>query len=302
MRRRRSARGKKKQNDSAGVASIVLLLVVVALFIYVFQALDIGSILFGDGTASPSPSASKASVGVTLAPTPSPSHSVSASATAAATTVSGSGTEEIKLNPITLYGVQLGVFNQEENARALADQMKPSGASGYILRDGDQFRVVDSVYYGQADAKTVRDQYKNSSATDASLLKVEVSGITWRVTATKEQIATIRSALLVMQSQIVVLIDTQKKAQARQGSPEDYLSVISASARKFTETDDALTQALGNTSTPQIVKLHEALTESANNLNALVQAGGGNPTALLSGLKYNIIEILLKLEQKLKST
>ncbi len=298
MRRRRSARGKKKQNDSAGVASIVLLLVVVALFIYVFQALDIGSILFGDGTASPSPSAMKTTPAVTLSPTPS----ASASATATVTAVSGSGTEEIKLNPITLYGVQLGVFNKEENARALADQMKPSGASGYILRDGDQFRVVDSVYYGQADAKAVRDQYKNGSVADASMLKVEVSGITWRVTATKEQIATIRSALLVMQSQIVVLIDTQKKAQAKQGSADDYLAVISASARKFTETDDALTQALGHPSTPQIVKLHEALTESASNLNALAQAGGGDSAALLSGLKYNIIEILLKLEQKLKST
>ena len=297
MRRRRSAR--KKKNDSAGVASIVMLLMVAALFIYVFQALDIGSILFGGESTSPAASSSKAAVTATAKPTATPDNT-----TAAPTDTAVAGnlvTEDIKINALTLYGVQLGVFDKQDNAQMLANQLKPQGASGYVLLDGNQYRVIDSVYYAQADAKTVRDQYKAGTASDASLLKVNVTSFTLKVKASADQIATIRSALASMQSQLVVLIDTQKKAQAKQLSNDDVVSVIRSCADKFTQTDAALTQSISTKDSPVIAKLHEALSENADNLNGLAQ-NSGDTAALLSGLKYNIIDILLKLERKLKST
>lgn len=298
MRRRRSAR--KKKNDFAGVASIVILLMVAALFIYVFQALDIGSILFGGSSASPVASSSKAAITASIKPTATPDDSASPASSDTAAT-GDLTTEDIKINALTLYGVQLGVFDKQDNAQTLAGQLKPQGASGYVLLDGIQYRVIDSVYYTQADAKTVRDQYKAGTVADASLLKVNVTGFTLKVKASSDQITTIRSALASMQSQLVVLIDTQKKAQAKQLSNDDVVSVIRSCADKFTQTDAALTQSISTKDSPVIAKLHEALSENADSLNALAQ-NSGDTAALLSGLKYNIIDILLKLERKMKST
>jgi hypothetical protein len=298
MRRRRSSRSNRK-NDKISAASVVLLLVVAAVFIYVFQVLDIFNILFG-----PSESAqTSAAPTITLSsPALTPGASASAKPTGTADAATGGRTtEEIKMNSISLYGVQLGVFSKEENAQSLVAKYKPEGAAGYVLKEEGLFRVLDSVYYNQNDAKGVRDTYKNGSATDACLLRVEVSGVNWKVSATKDQIQAIRSAITVMQSQIVILIDTQKKAQQKTGTAEDYKAVIKTSAQKFNEASTSMMNALGPTNSPVIKKLNDSLKENADSLNALADTDSTDTVALMSGLKYNIIDILLKLEQKLMS-
>ena len=294
MRRRRSARAKKR-NDKISTASMVLLLVVAAVFIYVFQALDIYGIIFNPATSMPtlSPSAN-----MTYA-SPSPGAFASLSPTGSGLMATGKISEEIKMNGITLYGVQLGVFSKEDNAMTTAAKYKPEGAAGYMLKEDGLFRVVDSVYYKQDDAKVVRDAYKKGSAADACILRVEVSGISWKVSATKEQIQAIRGAIAMMQSQIVILIDTQKKAQQKQGTSEDYKAVIKTSAQKFSEASTSMMNSLGPTNSPIIKKLNDSLKESADSLTALAEADSTDAVALISGLKYNIIDILLKLEQKL---
>lgn len=295
MRRRRNRKA-KHSNDRYGAVTVVLLILLVAAFIYAFQSLGIYDILFrpvfNNSTASPS---------VAPTSTVSPSGTISsASPAVTGTTAPGDKlSEEIKMNSVTLYGVQLGVFSKLENAQASSDSFRKSGSAGYILKEDTLYRVVDSVYYSENDAKAVRDVFRNGASPDACVIRVQASGINWKVTATRAQIDAIKGAVAALQSQIVALINAQKAAQQNQGTPADYKAAVLSAAQKFEDASNTMMKAVGTTNSAIIVKLNECLTESADSLNKLAQTDTADGTALATGLKYNIIDLLLKLQNKI---
>jgi hypothetical protein len=293
MRGRRTGRGKHGSKSYSGV-TVVLLLVLVAAFIYAFKSLGIYDILVGpaanDGTGAPT-----ATRTVATATTPS----ASASATTAVTAVSGTKiSEEIKMNSVTLYGVQLGVFSQLENAQATSDKFRKEGSAGYLLKEETLYRVIDSVYYGESDAKTVRDQFRKGTSPDACVVRIQASGINWKVTATREQIDAIRSALSAFQGQIVALINTQKSLQQKSTSV-DYIAAVKAVSDKLKEAEATLKKQVGETNSDMINNLDACLKESADGLDKLAQTDASDTKALETGLKYNIIDILLNIQNKI---
>jgi len=58
-------------------------------------------------------------------------------------------------------------------------------------------------------------------------------------------------------------------------------------------------KAVGNTNSEIILKLNESLLESSEALDELSKKDSADTAALLSGLKYSIIDILLKLQQNI---
>jgi hypothetical protein len=243
----------------------------------------------GDSTEPPgvSPAAS--------APAGSASPPASSSADVSGTKIS----EEIKMGSVTLYGVQLGVFTQLENAQATSDKFRKEGSAGYILKEDTLYRVVDSVYYSENDAKAVRDIYRAGSSPDACVIRVQASGIDWKVNATREQIDAIKGAVSTIQSQVVLLINTQKAAQQNQGAADDWKTAVGSAAQKFSDASNAMMQAVGSTNADIILKLNECLTESADSLTKLSQMDSSDAVSIESGLKYDIIDILLKLQNKI---
>ena len=203
------------------------------------------------------------------------------------------------MNAITLYGVQLGVFTKQENAEAAAEKFKGKGSGAYIMKDDAMLRVVDSVFYSEADAKALRDEYRKSLSPDACILKVQASGVNWKVNATREQIDAIRSSLLTIQNQLALLINTQKAAQQNQGSPDDWKQAVAGASAQMKQSSDQLMKAIGSTQSEMILKLNQALLDSSEKLDQLSKTDSGNAAVLLSGLKYSIIDILLMLQQSI---
>jgi hypothetical protein len=299
MRRRRISR--KKKQDRYGAITAVLLLLVVAAFIYAFQSLGIYDILFkptlSDNTDQPGITTSGATSGTTDGP------SASVSPTASTAAVSGDKvSQEIKMNSITLYGVQLGVFTKLENAQTTADKYKKEGSAGYILKEDTLYRVVDSVYYTENDAKAIRDVFRKGTCPDACCIRVQASGINWKINATQAQIDAIKGAITSLQGQIISLINAQKTAQQNSGSTADYKSVVTGASLILKNASDTMTSAVGNTSSSVIQKLNQCLTDSADSLNKLGQTDSADTAGLLSGLKYSIIDILIKLQNNVMSS
>lgn len=291
MRRRRMSRS-KRNNDKYGAATVVLVILLVAAFIYAFQSLGIYDILFApafhEGSAAP-----------TVSGTASPGISASATASETALPQGQKISEVIKMTAVTLYSVQLGVYTKQENAQTTSDKYKKDGSAGYILKEDTLFRVIDSVYYSENDAKVLRDVFRKGTSPDACIFKVQASGLNWNVTATREQIDTIRAALVTLQNQIVALINTQKAAQQNQGTADDWKLAISAASQRLKDASGALMRSVGTTNSEMILKLNTCLTDSAASLDALAKTDSKDTVALESGLKYNIIDILLKLQQKI---
>ncbi len=295
MRRRRTS-NPKKSKDRYSAATTILVLLLIAAFVYAFQSLGIYDILF-QPVSNPSEPTGKMTLPIASSAAGTAETSASASPTPAP---SGDKIkEDIKMNSITLYGVQLGVFTKQENAETSANKFKANGSAGYIMKDDALLRVVDSVFYTEADAKLLRDEYRKSLSPDACILKVEVSGVNWNVNATREQIDAIRSALISIQNQLVILINTQKSAQQNQGTADDWKLAVAGASTQLKQSSDQLMKAVGSTKSEIILKLNQSLLDSANKLDQLSQLDSTNTTALLSGLKYSIIDILLMLQHNI---
>lgn len=292
MRGRRMGGAKHAKKDGYGAATVVLLLLLAAAFVYAFKSLGFYDMIF-----RPAATAGTQSPAVTTSASPTGS---GASPQETSLVVSGEKiTEEIKMGSVTLYGVQLGVFTQLANAQAAADKFKAEGSAGYVMKEDALYRVIDSVYYNESDAKTVRDAYRAGSSPDACVIRVQASGVNWKVNATREQIDSIRGAMSAIQSQIVVLINAQKTVVQGQGAADQWKTTIGNTAKVFADARDAMTAAIGPTNSEIILNLNECLSDGSERLMALSQMDSSNVTGIESGLKYGIIDILLDLQNKI---
>ena len=97
----------------------------------------------GDGMPAPSPS-----------PTPSPMLSPGERA-------------DITVPGMPLYAVQMGAFSTEAAAQGEAESMKARGGAGFILRDGERYRVLAAAYRTADDARSVRDNLKQAQGIES---------------------------------------------------------------------------------------------------------------------------------------
>ncbi len=66
--------------------------------------------------------------------------------------------EELSLPALNCYALQMGAFGEITNAQSEAAALKLKGAGGYIMQDGERYRVFASAYLDEASAKEVRER------------------------------------------------------------------------------------------------------------------------------------------------
>ncbi len=125
-------------------------------------------------------------------------------------------TKELTLEKVNAYFLQMGVYNSLDNADEEAKLIKAQGAGGYILKDGDRFRVIATGYSSEDDAKDVCARLKESGM-DCTIYKLNTDEVTFRVTASKEQLARIEKTFAALNkaqktlSEEVISFDKEKK-------------------------------------------------------------------------------------------
>ncbi|NJB86923.1 rare lipoprotein A [Lewinella marina] len=73
-----------------------------------------------------------------------------------------------------LFGVQVGAFSQEENARALVDSLHEKGfADAWTARVGKVHRVFTGRYYFQDEARGLRDRVREAGYREATVRRVQ---------------------------------------------------------------------------------------------------------------------------------
>ena len=73
-------------------------------------------------------------------------------------------TREFILPAGTWYTLQTGIYTDEAAARQKAEEFSNRGAPGFVLQDGDRYRVLIAAYATQDDADTVRALMQESRA------------------------------------------------------------------------------------------------------------------------------------------
>ena len=89
-------------------------------------------------------------------------------------TAPSSRSEDIALPALTCYTLQMGVFSSAENAQKQSDTLKSQGAGGYVLQDGDRYRVLAAGYALELSLIHIlqRLAFPNASCYDMHMRKI----------------------------------------------------------------------------------------------------------------------------------
>lgn len=97
----------------------------------------------------------------------------------------------------TWYALQLGAFEDEEAAKALAASFRARGAAGYVYRQ-DGFRVLAAAYTSRAEAQAVQNQLGALHGVEAYVSEISRPEITLKATGQKAQITALEDGLTVL--------------------------------------------------------------------------------------------------------
>ena len=78
-------------------------------------------------------------------------------------------TRQVKLGGTAWYAVQTGIFTSAEAAQERAAAYTSRGAPGYMVRDGERYRVLIACYALEEDAKAVCDRLRDKQKMDVHL-------------------------------------------------------------------------------------------------------------------------------------
>lgn len=199
--------------------------------------------------------------------------------------------ETIKVEPLSIFAIQMGAFSTEENANELAEEIQTRSGGGYIIKD-EYYRVLAVGYMAEGDTNKVKEQLKEQNI-ESQVYRISCPGANMQVTASAEKIEGVKSAYSLWRAQIedmeniVKDLDGQAitgdKAHSKivdmRDEMEDKLSEIRE--YKAAEESGAILSGLEN-----IYK------EGLSTLDKLIEENYQNEVAFSSKIKYTYIEMI----------
>ncbi len=104
-------------------------------------------------------------------------------------------TLEWQLPEVEWYALQLGAFEQEESALAMAEQYQKRGAAGYLWQD-ERYRVLAAVYASEEDARNVRQQISQQHGVESYLYRIHLAPLGVSIHGMRGQIEILQAAFL----------------------------------------------------------------------------------------------------------
>lgn len=207
--------------------------------------------------------------------------------------------QEISLPASEWYALQLGAFENEEAARALADQYVSRGAAGYVWHDG-RYRVLAAAYPAKDDAQLVREQLQLVHGIESYLHQVRLPEISLRISGMQGQLDILQAALIHANDLVCELqrmsvamdrqeMNAQEAIDALQSLNEQVSLVELRLRQRFASPRHAAVDALLNG-----FRHYAAFCETLQSHMSQVELGAGvkHQTLLaLEGLK-NVYDIL----------
>jgi len=240
--------------------------------------------VFGHGSssaASPEPSPSPtATVLVT------PSGSVSAA---------GRVEETITAAELSLYTLQIGAFEDENNARASADTIAALGGAGYVAYDGSLYRVLAAGYLNESDAKEVQAALEEQGVS-STVFHLKSGTLEFKIGATPAQVEAVKACFAAIPEAMERL--QQIVYDADRG--EDVDSDIKALAADMTAVYNTLEAAVSPDDSA-IQSLAAYMSEFCEKLNNIPVSGDVSAVEFSAKLKYNLIGIVVDYSAFLKT-
>ncbi len=213
------------------------------------------------------------------------SDSVSESPTT--TSTSGSETQQkVKFSEKTIYCVQVGVFSNQENAKEMADSLKPRGAAGYTFAYQDGVRVLIAAYSSEEDAKTVCTQLKGDGL-DCTVFAMTRDPLELTITAKENSIPDIQKIFDIYDEAIVGCMEVSNKLDANEISDDQGSAEIGLICDKLKSYVEKLRESEYADKNKVLSQMISMLDKGTVALDAAVD---GSENTLSARLRYAGIE------------
>ena len=202
-------------------------------------------------------------------------------------------TETINVEAMNFYGIQMGAFNDKQNAQSIADQLKTKGGAGYVL--DDQFsRVMAMMFLTEGDAISVKEQLKNQSV-EAQIYELKCPGVDMEITAASEKIEGIKSSFSLLKDKIGVMESIVKDLDNDKITAEIAISKVGEIKNEITAKADQLNQYSATQESSQVLSgLKGLLSDQASNLDQITQGNMSDKVAVSSKIKYTYIDMIVQ--------
>lgn len=199
-------------------------------------------------------------------------------------------TREIVLPEQTAYALQMGAYGQQENAQAQANALSDIGAAGYILQDGERYRVLASAYGDEESADKVAAQLLAEGVESRKLPLTRAKRV-FSVTGTVSQMESVLDAVEGVDPLIDQLYDAfiafdkeQQSVSQGIGALEDIRMDAQRRLASLAELDG------GSGAIADVARFYQTVDEG---LSALIANDGASIVELSSGMKRLHIQALL---------
>jgi len=278
--RRRKRR--KKTAKSGGAAKVIVVLLLAGALIYLFAVSKVGTWLVENALVPFLETMDSFLWGKDVSPESSQSTEYNDIVLPQNTDTAETVTVEAVLPAMNCYALQMGAFSEHGNAQAEAASVQKMGAGGYVLKDGERYRVLAAGYADEASLQQVREQLK-AQQLDTTGYAICAPQNTLRLTGSQEQIAAVEkgfAALNTLQTQLGELAI----AYDRDGlSPEQGISHVQQLLQTV-QTDYQLFAAQTGADQGLLQGVDWCFSQSLAELEKLV--GVSSDTNFSSALKY----------------
>lgn len=285
------------QGRSGGKGAIVIVILVLAAAFYLIGASKVGEFLSDNvvtpvvawvtgETPKPKESDGKHSA-VSAAPEPSGSQaSPSASATADAPV-----SKTISIDANTVYALQVGVFDQEQNAEDMAQSLRSKGGAGYIVKEGESYRVLISAYKTEAEAQNVKTRLVDEQKLDSKLYNIATEKVNIELSAPEEFLSQLEEAIQKSSETHDALLDLSlayDKGEKTIDQVKDELKSLQENGKKIADAMGQIDQT-GTVAAVSSIKTFYSRAESA--LGKLLDAE--TQVTMSSGIKSAYLDVAM---------
>lgn len=281
--RRRNRRRRRRSGDDSGAGRAIVALLMVGAIVYLAAASSVGEWI-AQKVIAPVIEAFSGEKKPAESIDTDPPEDTSGTAEVNLSTEKNSVTAEVTLPAVTCYMLQMGVFSTDSNAQAQAALLKTMGGGGYVLQDGDRYRVLAAGYTTQESAQEVRDRLK-AEGVDCVVYPFTTASALIRLTAPEERFASMKEGFQALADAQKELSTTAMKFDAATGSVEEGKTACANIASSLSAGMEALS-GYADAGSPVLDKLLACYGTFKAELAAVAVSDAQTLVAFSAQIKY----------------
>ena len=200
-------------------------------------------------------------------------------------------TRQISLAQKSWYAIQLGSFDSEASAKALADSYVTRGAAGYVLKDS-RFRVLAALYPTREDAQTVRQQLQTQHKIDSYVYEVSLPEIILNVEGMAGQLDVLEAGMQYLNTAMEKFCQSSVSMDRQDLSVEQELTKLAEIASQAETLSNVLAIRFTSVKSTVVDNLVSQLGEISKAAKAVADASQSGTVAMAAQMKYQTLALL----------